>query len=455
MGPAVVPGVRLPGGASVPWSCLQDGVRVAAAALVGVAAEQITRGHLDLSNTWQESVGELLYWSAITVVSVSTPLMGKTAQIGVQRIIGTIIGGALGLGLAMTFRPSVVIVGLVALSIAATTLASVYKMDYAGKLCIVTYVIVVCAGNGLTTAREIQIMATMRVFGILSGVLLMFIASVLIFPRAAAEEAMTNMRDAVKALAQLHDASWEALDDHRRIEQGTGDKPAAPSDAAKKCEDAFVAFAKAARSVEDNLAISGEEMFVGVAYGHRVIVPAWLAGLVAHTLQLLTIIVPRARSCCAPPHCCGTRVTGGTRGSQGGGTSMTGGARGSQGGGVAGKAARARASGDGARASGDGTRASGGGGGSAARAPAASAASVSASAARRRRRASRSWLAQCPPTGRAARVARAGRRRRLRWGRGPRAHCVRGARAGQVHARARRQRGRVCRRCRLLSLLLP
>jgi len=135
-------------------------------------------------------------WAAITAAIVAQPLIGKATQVGAERILGTVLGGFCGF-LVHTIG-SELLFGEYSdgtwLAISAAILASLsilvghrYKLDTSARLFTITFLLVTFAGDAGEASYKV---AFIRVSGILLGVLLMLVLSVVILPKSATVEAL-------------------------------------------------------------------------------------------------------------------------------------------------------------------------------------------------------------------------------------------------------------------------
>lgn len=158
----------------------------------------------------------ILKWALITLPVVTMPLLGKTSQVGAERVLGTIAGGLLG------FLASAVATGwwtlqageadalLLAAAAAAASFFSVLvgkrlNLDLSARLFVIAFVIV--SFNALQGKDPFQVAVT-RIAGIVSGVLTMVVMSVLILPKSASIESLRTLRSSLQKLAEINTAVW-------------------------------------------------------------------------------------------------------------------------------------------------------------------------------------------------------------------------------------------------------
>jgi uncharacterized membrane protein YccC len=155
-------------------------------------------------------------WSAITSAIVAHPLIGKCAKTGAERVLGTIVGGCVGLGLHhgtdlldISEAADGVFKALACATLAATSILvgeQRLKLNYSSKLFVITLILVTFAAEG----SDEHMYFISRIAGIVSGVLLMVFLSVVILPKSASKEALNEMSAALNDLILLMDDyfSW-------------------------------------------------------------------------------------------------------------------------------------------------------------------------------------------------------------------------------------------------------
>ncbi|EIE23260.1 hypothetical protein COCSUDRAFT_42167 [Coccomyxa subellipsoidea C-169] len=142
-------------------------------------------------------------WAAITIVVVAAPMLGKVTQVSVERTIGTIFGGLLGLATVLLGHgfgqdEDIAITGFVAFLVGfgAVCVGWVLSLDYSAKLFVMTFVLVVMGSNEPSDA---SLVALTRIVGIVGGVMLMLMLS-----------AADNMAEAMIDLVNLSKLAWKA-----------------------------------------------------------------------------------------------------------------------------------------------------------------------------------------------------------------------------------------------------
>ncbi|BDA46028.1 hypothetical protein COCOBI_08-1200 [Coccomyxa sp. Obi] len=170
--------------------------------------------------TYARQFSQASKWAAITCVVVNAPVIGKIAQTGAERILGSVAGGTLGylvyeIGHRL-WDPDTRTDGIT-LSIAAAMVAfsgivigKALNLAYSAKLYSIAFLIVTFgAVDEESTDTSVFLLAAMRVTGIASGVLLSELYAVLVFPKSATQEAVAKMKTAMQKLGDLNKLVWE------------------------------------------------------------------------------------------------------------------------------------------------------------------------------------------------------------------------------------------------------
>jgi uncharacterized membrane protein YccC len=140
----------------------------------------------------------LLKWACLTLPVVTMPLLGKTTQVGMERVLGTIIGGTLGLladGVATkwwtlqdTETDDFFIAAVAAVCAALSVLAGQrYGLDLSARLFVIAFLLVSFSAQ---QGRDPRAVAITRIGGLATGVAVMLLMSVLILPKSASIEAL-------------------------------------------------------------------------------------------------------------------------------------------------------------------------------------------------------------------------------------------------------------------------
>ncbi|CAL8462165.1 g1696 [Coccomyxa elongata] len=170
--------------------------------------------------TYARQFSQASKWAAITCVVVNAPVIGKIAQTGAERILGSVAGGTLGYVVYEVghrlWDPDTRTDGIT-LSIAAAMVAfsgivvgKALNLAYSAKLYAIAFLIVTFgAVDEESTDTSVFLLAAMRVTGIASGVLLTELYAVLIFPKSATQEAVAKMKTAMQKLGNLNKLVWE------------------------------------------------------------------------------------------------------------------------------------------------------------------------------------------------------------------------------------------------------
>ncbi|KAK9835385.1 hypothetical protein WJX81_006485 [Elliptochloris bilobata] len=147
-------------------------------------------------------------WAAITIVNVGSPVLGKTSQVSLERTLGTVVGGLIGLGVVQLgdslgpfLSPSDTAFTTVAAMIIGFigVVAGYYlNLDYSAKLFVLTFILVVL---GSDHASDAGIVALTRITGIVAGVMASMLLSCIVFPKSASMSAVDSMQASLDGLA--------------------------------------------------------------------------------------------------------------------------------------------------------------------------------------------------------------------------------------------------------------
>ncbi len=214
------------------------------------------------------------YWTVFTAVIVVQTSIGATLTAGMERLLGTLVGGAVGVAGAYLRAKTVLEEGLV-LSGAVALLAFAQAVRPNLRVAPITAAIVLVGGS--STHMDPLIAATWRVIEILIGSVIGLAATVLIFPararRAVAERTARTMglvaellqlfarqlqgEDIREALHQSHQASRRAM---ALVEQAAGE-------AARESQSGLSGTAAPEGMVRSLLRVRSDAVMVGRALG--------------------------------------------------------------------------------------------------------------------------------------------------------------------------------------------
>eukprot|EP00891_Asterochloris_glomerata_P007742 jgi/Astpho2/7742/fgenesh1_pg.00116_%23_10_t len=180
--------------------------------------DEISGLHPRAANQWLQGCK----WAAITCVVVTAPVLGKVAQVSLERTLGTVSGGLLGLlvvsvGSRIPQLPDIVLASVSAGLVGFVAAAGGWflGLDYSAKLFVLTFVLVVM---GAQTGADAALVAVTRISGIVLGVFLSLIMS-----------ATDNMAAALCALADLSELAWNrdvgsrrSMEENSSLGRGTG-----------------------------------------------------------------------------------------------------------------------------------------------------------------------------------------------------------------------------------------
>lgn len=139
---------------------------MAAGSVPFLLADLLTRSAFNsISPKFASDLKNAFTWACVTVYLISAPLLGKVVQAGAERVLGTIIGactpvhaadpampgtlhpplraagGCLGWAMAATSEYACAVVGLFVVTLAGMAFGVLFRIEYAGKLFIITYLI--------------------------------------------------------------------------------------------------------------------------------------------------------------------------------------------------------------------------------------------------------------------------------------------------------------------------
>ena len=246
----------------------KDGIRLVLAVLTFIIPLYIANDEIS-QLAHSDAIKNGLQWATITCVMISQPVLGKTSQISFERACGTLIGGSLGMAMLFTEQVGAILACCGVLCLVATYFGGTNKLDYGGKLCVITYVIVIaCVCRG---ANAIVSQWASRVLGIISGIFLTLVLNIFVFPRSATNKAMQEIRKAITALSDMHEASWNIV---MPLDPGADVSEQRKKDSAA-CEKAYSSAITALRGIEDSIPITEDERIIGSFLGRRILIPRW------------------------------------------------------------------------------------------------------------------------------------------------------------------------------------
>jgi hypothetical protein len=153
-------------------------------------------------------------WAGITAAIVAQPLIGQASKVGGERLLGTLLGGTIGLLLhQIGMRLFGEAMDGIFMSVSAGILAASsiligekkFKLNTSAKLFVVTLLLITFAGD---SGHDLVGFTSARVLGISIGVSLMLLLSVAVYPKSATVEALHNMDDALQSLILLNVCAW-------------------------------------------------------------------------------------------------------------------------------------------------------------------------------------------------------------------------------------------------------
>ncbi len=210
-------------------------------------------------------------WAAITAAIVAHPLLGQASQVGSERVLGTVLGGSVGYVVHQLGQHvfGEVLDG-VFMSLSAGVFAGLsviygkkWKLNTSAKLFVITLLLITFAAE---TGKDVELFAIARVIGILLGVLIMLLLSVVVFPKSATVESLHNMDDAVENVLYLVEGVWKQflpIEDGTVVEEDI-EAPliGAEEFSARNMENALTGMYESLSTMEDNLQASAAEVLI-------------------------------------------------------------------------------------------------------------------------------------------------------------------------------------------------
>jgi uncharacterized membrane protein YccC len=183
---------------SLPSSSFRYAVRVSVGCIVGfIMAKMLAYGHHS-------------YWILMTIAFMLKPAFSLTKQRNIQRVVGTLAGGALGVLILVLIPNQTVHFVFMVLFMIGTY--SFMRINYlAMVICTTPYVLILFSLLGAGYKDVIQ----ERVLDTLIGCGIAFLASYLLFPRWESEQLKTYMAGILKANAAYMQKVLEALSGHK------------------------------------------------------------------------------------------------------------------------------------------------------------------------------------------------------------------------------------------------
>ncbi|MDQ3278116.1 MAG: FUSC family protein, partial [Bacteroidota bacterium] len=182
---------------NVQSSAFRHAIRVTAACVAGYTIIQLL------------PYGNHSYWVLLSIAFIIKPAFSLTKQRNIERIIGTMVGGAIGVGVLLLVENTTALFIIMVLFMLATY--TFMRLNYLAMVLSVTpYVFIVFSFIG----NEFRVIAWERVIDTLVGCAIAFAASYFLFPSWEREQLNTYMRDIVKANMQYLQKIIKALSGH-------------------------------------------------------------------------------------------------------------------------------------------------------------------------------------------------------------------------------------------------
>jgi uncharacterized membrane protein (TIGR01666 family) len=163
-------------------SAFRHAIRVSAACVVGYFIIQLM------------PYGNHSYWVLLTIAFIIKPAFSLTKQRNIERIIGTVIGAAVGVGVLLLVENKTALFLIMVLFMLSTY--TFMRLNYLAMVLSVTpYVFILFSFIG----SEFRVIAWERVLDTLIGCAIAFAASYLLFPSWEREQLKNHMRDILQA----------------------------------------------------------------------------------------------------------------------------------------------------------------------------------------------------------------------------------------------------------------
>ncbi|GMH37273.1 hypothetical protein BSKO_05146 [Bryopsis sp. KO-2023] len=152
-------------------------------------------------------------WAAMTNFFIAAPKVGSIAKVGIQHVLGTILGGLSGVGIIyaasnvdMFMNVYWFTFGMSMVAIVSNFFGWLFKTPETSMLYVVSCILILFSTEDFKSAIMFN---ETRIFGMIGGVLLSQTLAVLVFPKAATQEVVQGLNKALEGLANLNDAAWE------------------------------------------------------------------------------------------------------------------------------------------------------------------------------------------------------------------------------------------------------
>jgi uncharacterized membrane protein (TIGR01666 family) len=163
-------------------SAFRHAVRVSIACLIGYLVTLVMPS------------GKHSYWILLTIAFIIKPAFSLTKQRNIERIIGTLAGAAIGVGILLLVENSTILFIIMMLFMLGTY--TFMRLNYlAMVMCVTPYVFIVFSFIG----SEFRAIAWERILDTFIGCAIAFSASYFLFPSWEREQLKQHMRDIIKA----------------------------------------------------------------------------------------------------------------------------------------------------------------------------------------------------------------------------------------------------------------
>eukprot|EP00892_Ulva_mutabilis_P006827 jgi/Ulvmu1/4516/UM002_0242.1 len=189
----------------MPFVLKRKSLSVAAAATVAFAwiyAANLTDG-------FESDFARIFQWAGITIVLIANPLLGGLARTSLDRCLGSFMGASVAMVGAYISTHAAFYVPLTTVVIYGFHVAGdKLSAAYSAKIAMLSFILV--AGSCLNSSQAYWRIAIVRLAGIVLGVTLAQLASVVIYSKTHSDTAIARLRTSLRCTTELCEATWLA-----------------------------------------------------------------------------------------------------------------------------------------------------------------------------------------------------------------------------------------------------
>eukprot|EP00931_Biecheleriopsis_adriatica_P055999 TRINITY_DN33198_c0_g1_i1.p1 TRINITY_DN33198_c0_g1~~TRINITY_DN33198_c0_g1_i1.p1 ORF type:complete len:952 (-),score=212.10 TRINITY_DN33198_c0_g1_i1:49-2904(-) len=152
------------------------------------------------------------FWALVSAALCLQPGQGATIKKGIQRVLGSLLGAALGIAsaiIALQFAAGFVWTGMVLIALVLKFLDK--ELQYAGAVTWITYCLFIQGLTSHITLQDFSGIAMFRLGDVALGVLFAMIASLVVFPERATDQLKQIELDALGCVPSAVEFAAEAL----------------------------------------------------------------------------------------------------------------------------------------------------------------------------------------------------------------------------------------------------